>query len=63
MPSIGCAHAQVVFLKEFQIGNEDMVRYAISRSNVVINLIGQRLETANYTFDDVHVKWPYLLSK
>lgn len=35
----------------------------ISRSNVVINLIGQRLETMNYTFDDVHVKWPERLAK
>ncbi len=50
-------------LKDFQIGNEEMVRYAISRSNVVINLIGQRTETVNYTFNDVHVEWPRLLGK
>jgi NADH dehydrogenase (ubiquinone) 1 alpha subcomplex subunit 9 len=54
---------QVVMLKDFQVGNEEMVRYAISRSNVVINLIGQRTQTMNYSFDDVHVKWPALLGK
>jgi NADH dehydrogenase (ubiquinone) 1 alpha subcomplex subunit 9 len=50
-------------LQEFDISDEEMVKYAISRSNVVINLIGQRLETMNYTFDDVHVKWPERLAK
>ncbi|KAF5842982.1 NADH:ubiquinone oxidoreductase 39 kDa subunit [Dunaliella salina] len=54
---------QVIMLKDFQIFNEDMVRYAISRSNVVINLIGQRTETVNYTFDDVHVNWPKMLGR
>lgn len=50
-------------LKDFQIGHEDMVRHAISRSNVVINLVGQRTETMNYTFEDVHVSWPRMLAK
>ncbi len=50
-------------LGEFDIGDPDAVEYAISRSNVVINLIGQRLETMNFNFEDVHVKWPERLAR
>ncbi len=28
----------------------------MARSNVVINLVGQRRETINYSYDDVHNK-------
>lgn len=64
-----CSHAafciswQMVLLQDFDISDEDMVKYAISRSNVVINLIGQRMETMNYSFEDVHVRWPERLAK
>ena len=34
---------------------ESKLRHLISRSNVVINLIGKEYETRNYTFEDVHV--------
>lgn len=54
---------QIVMLSDFDIRDEDHVKYSISRSNVVINLIGQRMETMNFKFDDVHVKWPETLAK
>ena len=58
-----CATPQIVLLGEFDIQDEDMVKYAISRSNVVINLIGQRKETMNFDFNEVHVNWPQRLGK
>lgn len=54
---------QMVMLEKFDISDEDMVKYAISRSNVVINMIGQRKETMNFGFEDVHVRWPERLAK
>lgn len=49
---------QVVFYPDFDIRNTDMVKHAISRSNVVINLIGATKETWNYDFQEVHVDIP-----
>jgi hypothetical protein len=45
------------------MSNDDMTRYAMSRSNIVINLIGASLETMNFSFEDVHSAWPEKLSK
>eukprot|EP00775_Hariotina_reticulata_P001531 gene1531-1869_t len=40
-----------------------MTRRAMSRSNIVINLIGANLETMNFSFEDVHAAWPEKLAK
>ncbi len=46
---------QMVALKDFNVRDDDAVRYAIRRSNVVVNCIGAERETWNYEFDEVHV--------
>jgi hypothetical protein len=51
-----------VLLKGWHINNDEMTRDTISRSNIVINLIGSTLETRNFTFDDVHAAWPARLA-
>eukprot|EP01025_Chloroclados_australasicus_P010682 TRINITY_DN14429_c0_g1_i3.p1 TRINITY_DN14429_c0_g1~~TRINITY_DN14429_c0_g1_i3.p1 ORF type:complete len:354 (+),score=39.03 TRINITY_DN14429_c0_g1_i3:50-1063(+) len=40
-----------------------MIKYAISKSNVVINLIGQNTETWNFGFNEVHVDFPRKLAE
>ena len=45
---------QIVPFKEFSIRNDDQIRKAMSRSNVVINLLNLEKETVNYSFEDVH---------
>ncbi len=45
----------VVPLGSFDINSEEAIRKAVSRSNVVINLVGAQQETWNYSFEDVHV--------
>ena len=54
---------QMVLLSDFNIRSDDEIRRAISRSNVVVNCIGMRLETKNFTFQDVHVDFPTRLAK
>jgi NADH dehydrogenase (ubiquinone) 1 alpha subcomplex subunit 9 len=54
---------QVVMLPEFNIRDEDAVRRAISRSNVVINMVGSAQETWNYKFEEVHIEWPARLAR
>lgn len=46
---------QLVLYPGFDIRNDEMLDHAISKSNVVINLIGSWRETWNYSFKDVHV--------
>ena len=53
---------QIVFVPQFDIRDDALVRKAISRSNVVINLIGQRTETMNYKYEEVHADWPKKLA-
>nr|7ARC_P Chain P, kDa [Polytomella sp. Pringsheim 198.80]7ARD_P Chain P, kDa [Polytomella sp. Pringsheim 198.80] len=54
---------QVVLLPEFDIHDDEYIRRAISRSNVVINCVGIRQETKNYSYKDVHVDFPTRLAK
>eukprot|EP00803_Ostreobium_quekettii_P001733 evm.model.scf_924.6 EVM.evm.TU.scf_924.6 scf_924:37851-40740(-) len=46
---------QIVQLPDFDIRDEDQIRHAISRSSIVINLVGAQMETWNFSFQDVHV--------
>lgn len=54
---------QVVLMENFSILNEEQVKQAISRSNVVVNLIGRRMESMQYTYEDSHTEWPKRLAK
>ncbi|GFR45652.1 hypothetical protein Agub_g7063 [Astrephomene gubernaculifera] len=54
---------QIVLLPELDIRDDEQIKRAISRSNVVINCVGMRLETMNWTFEDVHVDFPKRLAK
>jgi NADH dehydrogenase (ubiquinone) 1 alpha subcomplex subunit 9 len=47
----------------FKMHDEDSIRDAVARSNVVINLIGSDKETRNYSYHDTNVKIAYRLAK
>jgi len=47
----------------FHIRDERTVRRAIEGSNIVINLLGNRRESWNFTYHDVHVNGSHLLAK
>lgn len=54
---------QVVPLPNFDIRDDDAIRHAISRSNLVINLIGADVETWNYSFEEVHADIPARIAR
>ncbi|VBB31028.1 unnamed protein product [Acanthocheilonema viteae] len=45
-----------VLLLPFQLKDEESIRQAIRYSNVVVNLIGTRYETKNYSFEATHIE-------
>lgn len=47
----------------FDPRDENSMKSAIAKSNVVINLIGREFETRNFSFDDVHVGIAEALSR
>jgi len=53
----------VVPVANFDVRDDDALRHAMSRSNLVINLIGADVETWNYSFEEVHVGIPERMSK
>lgn len=55
-------YGQVVPL-QCQVSNENDVKRALSRSNVVVNCIGSMYETRNYSYHDAHVKTAYRIAK
>eukprot|EP00798_Chlamydomonas_sp_ICE-L_P015531 gene15531-21620_t len=54
---------QIILLNNFDIRDDAAVKRAISRSNVVINMVGQRTETMNFTYEEAHTDWPQRLAK
>ena len=46
---------QVVPVRDFKVRDDEAIRRAVSRSNVVINLLGLDKETMNFSFEDVHI--------
>jgi len=56
---------QIVPMKMAKDGirDEAKIREAVSRSNVVINLVGAEKETWNWRFDEVHAKFPGQLAR
>ena len=53
---------QIVNL-DYSIRDKDMVKYAVERSNVVVNMVGREWETRNFSFEDVHVTFPAMLAE
>ena len=49
--------------KNFDVRNDDHIRDAIKRSNVVINLIAKDKETWNFDFEEVNVDIPRRIAK
>lgn len=47
---------QVVLLKDFNVFDDKQLERAISRSNLVINLLGMDKETMNFSFEEVHIE-------
>lgn len=45
-----------MLLKDFNVFDDKQLERAISRSTLVINLLGMDKETMNYTFEDVHIE-------
>lgn len=45
-----------MLLLPFQLKDEESIRQAIRYSNVVVNLIGTRYETKNYSFEETNVE-------
>jgi hypothetical protein len=41
----------------------ETIQYLVERSEIVINCIGQRFETRNFSFEDAHVKIPQMIAK
>jgi NADH dehydrogenase (ubiquinone) 1 alpha subcomplex subunit 9 len=53
---------QVLFCP-FELMDEESIRRAVSRSNIVINLIGRGIETKNFSYKDVNVTGPANIAK
>lgn len=47
----------------FDMADLDSIRRCVAKSNVVINCIGSKVETSNYSYNDVHDKIPYRLAQ
>ena len=54
---------QIVTLGDFNVRDDDQIRKALSRSNLVLNFIGADQETWNYGFEEVHVDIPARIAR
>jgi NADH dehydrogenase (ubiquinone) 1 alpha subcomplex subunit 9 len=48
---------------DYSMRDDEAIKYAVERANVVINLIGREWETRNFSFDDVHRDFPRRLAE
>ena len=48
---------------DYSIKDDDQIKYAVARSNVVVNMVGREWETRNFSFEDVHVDFPTRLAR
>lgn len=46
----------IVMVHDFDIRNDDHIKKAMEKSNIVINLIGADRETWNFKFEEVHIE-------
>jgi len=53
---------QVLFCP-IDLKDEDSIRKAVSRSNIVINLIGRGIETKNFSYSDVNITGPERIAR
>lgn len=53
---------QVLFCP-FELIDDDSIRRAVARSNIVINLIGRGIETKNFSYEDVNITGPAKIAK
>ena len=53
---------QIVNL-DYSIRDDDAIKYAVERSNVVVNMVGREWETRNFSFEDVHIDFPARLAE
>jgi len=54
---------QIVSLDGFSVRDDDAIKYAVARSNVVVNMVGREWETRNFSFEAVHVDFPSRLAE
>lgn len=53
---------QVLFCP-YEIKDEDSIRRAVQHSNIVINLVGRGIETSNFSYEDVNIKFPAAMAR
>jgi len=53
---------QVLFCP-YELMDEETIRRAVARSNIVINLVGRGIETKNFSYKDVNVTGPQKIAK
>lgn len=54
---------QVVTLRDWHLRDDGATKRALEKATVVVNLIGQSVETRNFTYEQVHAEWPARLAE
>ena len=54
---------QFNFISNYDIRNDEATEQIVKHSDVVVNCVGRTFPTRNFSLDEVHVTWPYKLSK
>lgn len=47
---------------DYSMRDDEAIKYAVERANVVINMVGREWETRNFSFEDVHRDFPRRLA-